>query len=224
MASIRNIIQQLILSSMRGAKITSANPSHTNTVKEIEVGGGMDIGSDEEFKEAIIELIGDILTESGDGTSELAQDLLDAEEEKKKKGTKEAKVSSFTRKTVRVGEDPTSLIGDAITMLPHAKLVALALALAPLTFAILTKPGGPLDLRWKRFIEDEINAFLSRQTQKDTEFGVRQVIIQSKIGFTATNGKNNYNTVRGIREGGLDKERLDRIGMVDHSKGAFEIG
>jgi len=42
-------------------------------------------------------------------------------------------------------------------------------------------------------------------------------------GVSAANGKNNYNTVRGIREGGLDKERLDRIGMIDHSKGAFDF-
>jgi len=79
-------------------------------------------------------------------------------------------------------------------------------------------------LRFKRIIDNEINAYLSRQAQKDTEFGVRQVVIQSKVGFTATNGANNYNTVRGIREGGIDKERLDRIGMVDHAKGVFDFG
>ena len=91
-------------------------------------------------------------------------------------------------------------------------------------FDLLTKPGGPLDLRFKRIIDDEINAFLSRQTQKDTEMGVRQVIIQSKTGFTASNGKNNYNTLRGIREGGLNEERLTRIGKVDHTKGVFDLG
>jgi len=79
-------------------------------------------------------------------------------------------------------------------------------------------------LRFKRIISDEVNAFLSRQTQKDTEMGVRPVIIQSKIGFTAKNGANNFNTVRGIREGGIDTERLDRIGMKDHIKGVFDIG
>jgi len=91
-------------------------------------------------------------------------------------------------------------------------------------FDELTRPGSVLDLRWRRIISNEVSAFLSRQTQKDTQFGVRQVIIQSKTGFTATNGKNNYNTLRGIREGGLNKELFDRIGMVDHTKGVFDFG
>ena len=54
--------------------------------------------------------------------------------------------------------------------------------------------------------------------------GVRQVIIQSKTGFTATNGKNNYNTLKGIREGGINEDRLERFGMKDHSKGIFQSG
>ena len=33
-----------------------------------------------------------------------------------------------------------------------------------------------------------------------------------------------YNTLRGIREGGVNEERLSRIGMKDHSKGVFDIG
>ena len=76
-----------------------------------------------------------------------------------------------------------------------------------------------MDLRFRRIIREEINGFLSRQAQKDTEFGVRQVIIQSKTGFTATNGQNNYNTLRGIREGGVNEELLARVGKVDHTKG-----
>ena len=94
----------------------------------------------------------------------------------------------------------------------------------PLIFDILIAPGGPFDIRFKRIVDDEINAFLARQTQKDTEFGYRQVIIQSKLGFTAPNGVNNYNTVRGIREGGIIQERLDRFGMVDQSKGNWPFG
>ena len=109
-----------------------------------------------------------------------------------------------------------------VQFMPHAALVLLAISLAPMIFDILTKPGGPMDLRFKRIVDDEINAFLSRQAQKDTEFGTRQVIIQSRKGFTASNAENSFNTLRGIREGGLDKERLDRLGMVDHAKGLFD--
>ena len=152
---------------------------------------------------------------------------MDAEGEKKgkkRKGTLESKTAANIKKGLRVIEDPASIVAAGIPYLPHAALITCAIMLTPFIFKQLTQPGGPLDLRFKRIISDEVNAFLSRQTQKDTEMGVRPVIIQSKTGFTATNGANNYNTLRGIREGGIDKERLDRIGMVDHSKGVFDIG
>ena len=141
-----------------------------------------------------------------------------------KKSSGETKAAGLIRKGVSVADNPTSIVAQGIKFLPHAALAALALALVPMIFDELTRPGGILDLRWRRIISNEVSAYLSRQTQKDTQFGVRQVIIQSKIGFTATNGKNNYNTLRGIREGGLNKELFDRIGMIDHTKGVFDFG
>ena len=225
MASLDIIIKQMILSAFRSADMTSASPGHVNHFIGIESQGGMDIiGSNEEINAAIREAVGSI-TSDPDSAEELAQNLLDSEEKsgKKKKGKKEAFVAGQTSKVIGAANDPTSIVATALPFLPHTVLVAFAIVITPLIFDILTRPGGPLDLRFKRIISDEVNAFLSRQTQKDTEMGVRQVIIQSKTGFTAKNGVNNYNTVRGIREGGIDKERLDRIGMVDHSKGVFDI-
>lgn len=225
MASLDVIIKQMILSAFRSANMTSASPGHVNHFIGIESQGGMDIiGSNEEINAAIREAVGDITTSEA-GAEELSQNLLDSEEKsgKKKKGTKEKQLARQITKGLGVAGDPTSVVASAIPFLPHSALIILAAALTPLIFDVLTRPGGPLDLRFKRIISDEVNAFLSRQTQKDTEMGVRQVIIQSKIGFTAKNGENNYNTVRGIREGGIDKERLDKIGMKDHSKGVFDI-
>ena len=49
----------LILSALRNAQITSANPSHTNTVKEISLTG--EIGTEEEFKESIRIIVQDML-------------------------------------------------------------------------------------------------------------------------------------------------------------------
>jgi len=224
MASLEVIIKQMILSAFRSAKMDSASPGHINHFIGME-GGDMDIiGSNEEINTAIREAVGD-MTASEEGADELAQNLLDSEEKTgKKKGKLESEASRQASKVIGVANNPAGIVAQGLLLLPHAALIAFAVMLAPLIFDILTKPGGPLDLRFKRIISDEVNAFLSRQSQRDTEMGVRQVIIQGKTGFTATDGKNNYNTLRGIREGGGNEERLSRIGMKDHTKGVFDIG
>ncbi len=222
MADFQRIVYQMILSVLRGAKMTSKDPTFTNVFKGM---GSPDVGFDEELKEAIRETVDGFIVDP-DSPDKLAENLLDAEEkEKNKKGTKEKTAAKAIGKTIGVGKDPVAaIIATAIPFLPHAVLVTLAIMLVPLIFKELTRPGAALDLRFKRIVDDEINAFLSRQTQKDTEMGIRQVIIQSKKGFTAANGVNNYNTTKDIREGGFDKERLDRQGRVDHSKGVFDFG
>ena len=107
--------------------------------------------------------------------------------------------------------------------IPHAALVALTLALIPLIFKELTRDGGSLDLRWKRIIDREVNGFLDRQTQRNTQIGLRQVIIQSRAGFIAKNGASgNENTIRQIRDGGVDGNRLAQIDITDHSKELFQ--
>ncbi len=221
MASLDVIIKQMILSAFRSAEMDSASPGHINHFKSMK---GDILGSSDEINAAIEEAVEGLMV-NPDSADKLAQNLLDSEEKTaKKKGTKEKQGAAAIKKTLGGIIDPTSIVASALPYLPHSVLITFAILLAPLIFDVLTKPGGPLDLRFKRIIDDEINAFLSRQTQKDTEMGVRQVIIQSKIGFTASNGQNNYNTLKGIREGGLNEEKLARIGKVDHSKGVFDFG
>ena len=153
------------------------------------------------------------------GGKETTTDLV--KQSKGKKINLEQKGVQYASKGLDIANNPERLLMLGMRYLPHTVLIAFAARLAPFVFEYLTKPGGDLDLRLKIYLRDEFNAFLTRQTQKDTEMGVRQVIIQSKIGFTAANGVNNYNTLRGIREGGINKERMDRIKMVDHAKGLF---
>jgi len=225
MATLDVIIKQMILSTLRSAKMDSASPGHVNRFIGLEGGASDIIGSNEEINEAIREAVANIVTDP-DSAESLAGDLLDAEQKtgKQVKGKLQKAGVSGLNVATGFGNDPASIIAKVLPSLPQATLILLAISLAPLIFDLLTRPGAPLDLRWKRIISDEVNAFLSRQTQKDTEFGVRQVIIQAKTGFTSTNGHNNYNTLRGIREGGLNEERLTRIGMVDHSKSVFDFG
>ena len=221
MASLDVIIKQMILSAFRSALMDSASPGHVNRFKSME---GDIIGSAEEINSAIREAVEGLMEDSG-SAEKLEQNIIDADiKTGKSKRITEQKAVGLASKGIGVATSPASIVAMGLQLLPHAVLISFAISLAPLIFDILTKPGGPLDLRFKRIIDDEINAFLSRQTQKDTEMGVRQVIIQSKTGFTASNGQNNYNTLRGIREGGVNEERLSRIGMKDHSKGVFDLG
>lgn len=223
MSSFSNITYQMILSVLRDAKMTSASPGKINTFVGLGDGFVGDIGTDEELQEAILDLVGDKFDlESPD---DLAQNLLDSEGKKKpKKGTLESQLSSKTKKAISILQNPNDIAMEVARFMPHAALLLLAASLAPMIFKELTKPGGPYDLRFRRIVSDEVNAFLSRQTQKDTEMGVRQVIIQSKTGFTAKNGANNYNTTKGIREGGIDTELIKRNGMINHTVGDYDIG
>jgi len=214
----------MILSAFRSAKMDSASPGHINHFIGME-GGEMDIiGSNEEINAAIQEAVQQVM-DNPENAENLVEGLSSAGEKTgKTKSELEKTGIGATSKVISISQNPAGIVAQGLPLLPHAALIAFALVLAPLIFDILTKPGGPLDLRFKRIISDEVNAFLSRQSQRDTEMGVRQVIIQGKTGFTATNGENNYNTLRGIREGGVNEERLSRIGKVDHSKGVFDVG
>ncbi len=219
--TLADIITSYVIDLLKEAQITSASPEWTNTVKDVRVTG---LGSDfdYELEIAIQEKITELKTTN--------PEIFEGGEETKtksraaKKSSSETQAAGLIRKGTSIADNPASIVAEGIRYLPHAVLVTLAVMLVPMIFNELTRPGGILDLRWRRIISNEVSAFLSRQTQKDTQFGVRQVIIQSKTGFTATNGKNNYNTLRGIREGGLNKELFDRIGMVDHTKGVFDFG
>ena len=222
MATLDSIIKQMIISAFRSAKMESASPGKINRFIGMEFESGMDIiGSNEEITDAIKAAVADFISDP-DTAENLAQDLLDSEEKTgKKKGNLERRAVSGIQKGIGLAQNPVNAVSMALPLLPHAVLVSFAISLAPMIFDYITRPGGPLDVRWMRFLENEFNAFLSRQTQKDTLMGTRQVIIQSKVGFTASNGVNNYNTQRGIREGGINPERDSRIKMTDHTKGLW---
>ena len=216
--TLSSVIIQQMISLLQNSSFTSANPIKTNYVKDIN-----DAGLDAAFEQELVDAITEIIEQNTPPSSTTTPETPEAKTPKKK-GFGEAQGISLASKTLRGAQDPASIVTMGLRYLPHAALVAFAISLAPLIFDLLIRPGGPFDVRFKRIVDNEINAFLSRQTQKDTEFGVRQVIIQSKLGFTASNGVNNYNTVRGIREGGLNQERLDRFGMIDQTKGSWPFG
>ena len=117
---------------------------------------------------------------------------------------------------------PLGLLNKLLAFGGPLIVAVLAPAMAEEVFKWLTRPGGWLDIRFKRVLEAETNAFLDRQTQWNTQIGLRQVTIQSVAGFRNINGIGNENTLRQIREGGVSNTRLALIDFTDHSKGLFD--
>lgn len=139
-------------------------------------------------------------------------------------GSVESQLVTNVRKGAGAIQNPIESLTSAIKSapIPHAQLVVLATALAPIIFKLTTRDGGPLDLRFRRRLLNEQNSFLDRQTQRNTQIGLRQVIIQSRAGFIQMNGgAGNENTNRQIRDGGVDGNRLAQIEMADHAKELF---
>ncbi len=213
--TLADIITSYVIELLRETQITSASPGFTNVVKDVRVTG---LGS--EFDQELDIAIAEKIEEFKVTNPEFFEEIPISKEPKTAKIQGTEKIATgLARQGASLVQNPANAFASLIPLLPHAALLALAISLAPFIFDFLTKPGGPMDLRFRRIIREEINGFLSRQAQKDTEFGVRQVVIQSKTGFTAANGQNNYNTLRGIREGGVNEELLARVGKVDHTKG-----
>jgi len=118
-----------------------------------------------------------------------------------------------------LAQNPASSIGMLMRFIPHAALVALVLSMLPIIIKELKRPGSVMDVRWKRAMAEEFNAFLDRQDQMNTFLGYRQVIVQSRAGFIAqSSGAGTYDSNRDLREGGMDKDRQEIVGLKDHAK------
>ena len=212
---IASVVQQMIEQILRSASISSAGGDSPKVNKFVDFDSkGADFGSilDQAVQTAVIrhmedaglfgELDGDITTASAGvtGNQKLA----------------------LARQGISKLQNPESLINDALGFLPQATLIGFALSLLPIIMDELTKPGGPFDLRFKRAVEKEFNALMDRQTAHDVAIGERGLIFQSRAGFINRNGgAANTNTLRMIREGGINKEFLNEIDYVDHSRGLF---
>ena len=217
--TLDDVINAKIAHAFRSARMTSANPTHINYFiddKGFGAEGGGTVNMEEAIRQAVREIIGQ---EGGTGEGgEVGGGV-------GKEVAGEAAFAGMAGKGVAMARAPQAAIMGgamgAIKFLPHAALVVLAVALVPIIFDEITKAGGPMDLRWKRIMSDEFNAFLDRQTQRNTQIGTRQVIIQSKAGFINLNGAGgNANNLRTIREGGISGNRL-ATQMVNHAKGLW---
>ena len=207
-------IKQFFDNMARSLAITSANPARTNRVKAIDYFG--ESGNfDDIFRADVIGII----------QEEIRIQLTRQQQPDTKDDTPDGSVTAQTITNVKKGisfvENPATAATQLIKFLPHAALVSLALSLVPIVIKHLTKPGGVFDVRWRRVIDEEFNGFLDRQTQKNTQIGIRGVQVQSRAGFISINGANNSNNLRFIHNGGINDNRLDRIGIDSFAKGAY---
>jgi len=219
MASLDVIIRQMILSAFRSANMSSASPGHVNRFMGVESQGGMDIiGSNEEVNEAIREAVTNI-TSDPDSAESLAGDLLGAEEK-----TGKNKTTANLLQTARLGVDPTAALqAYAKKLIPVLMPLLITAGLAELIINVSLSPGGIIDRRLRRYITEEVNGLLDKQTQKNFSIGTRQLTIQSRAGFRNIQGIGSEDNLRQIREGagsGLRKSNLD---YIDMSKGVRDI-
>ncbi len=205
-----------IHSAIQNMKITSAggkNPVNNVVKQPFNI---PELGLNEEFAS---EVVGIIQEEIRIQMTELREDP--PTPTSKPVGSTRSNIDSDIAKVVRTIQNPGGLVADGLKILPHAALLALAISLVPIVISELSRPGGLMDVRWKRQVTDEINGFMDRQTQKNTQIGIRGITIQSRAGFIGINGANNSNNLREIREGGVNRDRLARVDITDHSKGLF---
>lgn len=159
--------------------------------------------------------LGSVQKQTG-GAQQDAQSLLESELQNIDQGT--------LAKALGFGTDDLALLTN-MAKNPSAAFATLAPVIGPLlmTPAVLkiiadwmVGPGGPLDRRFKRDIPMEIEQFLTRQQQKSTQIGLRQVVITTRAGWRNINGASeNANTFRQIREG----NRLAEIGLSEKAMG-----
>ncbi len=219
--SLWDQVRQAVEGLMNSARISSASPNFVNRVE------GYDWFSETgDFEEVIREEVRNIMMEMDAEIKEAeSQSGIGTVPAEDSEGTNvEATVNKVAQKGAGAVQNPLGALQGAVRSIPipHAQLVAMALALVPIIFELITRDGGALDLRFKRKMLNEQNSFLDRQTQKNTQIGLRQVIIQSRAGFIQLNGAGgNGSSIRQHRDGFMDESQAVKIGMTDHAKELF---
>ena len=219
------MIRELIVSVINSARITSASPEYVNRVE-----GYDGVNSDVDFEDVIRAEVQRIMDENKHTENvEKTQMNIGTGPAETTEGTNvEAQIKSNVLKGIAQSKDPIGALSSTVSSglsaipIPHAQLVALSLAMVPIILKMLTADGSALDLRWKRLMQKEENSFLDRQTQRNTQIGLRQVVIQSRAGFIQINGAGgNGSSIRQHRDGFADKQQADKQDLTDHSQELF---
>ncbi len=102
---------------------------------------------------------------------------------------------------------------------PPAMVAILVAQVSKMIIEDLKRPGGVLDIRYRRLLENEVENYMSRQFQRNTQVGEgRQIIIQMQSQFLNLNGQGNSNTFQQINTYG---NRLAEVGL--HTKDTAQL-
>jgi len=236
---IHNMIDTTVYSSAAGpdvdnyAKIIYQDPgliaAIDNAIEKMQVTGigGKEsaIGGDGEFENALAELVNDDFNAIADDAMSDQEYSKFAENRAKSKPfldpIGESQAVGLAKSGLGAAQRPFSLGVSAISMMPHAALLLLAVSLAPLIISELKRPGSTLDVRWRRIMQDEYNALMARQDQWNAQIGVRQVYVVSHDQFLIGNGAAmSESNLRRVRES--DQRIADRIEFTDHAREFFK--
>jgi len=213
-SDITSVIRQIIEAAFLNAEISSSggDSPKINRVLNTDI-NVQDFNSI--FEGEIRRIVEDITAqkESGDDITVAGGD---------KEGITEGQVVGVASRGLSGLNNPGAFVGMGLGLLPHAVLVSFVISLMPMIFEEMTRAGGPWDLTFRRIVEKEYNSLQNRQAFYDLTIGERGLIIQSRGGLLNRNtGSVNTNTLRMIREGGIDKNIMAQLDYTDHAKGLF---
>lgn len=193
-----DVLRQFLEDTLRRLNITSANPVHINKVMDIDI-NPTDFESvfEEDLRRAV---------------EEYAQSQEGQDQARKQKQEQESLgLSDINRFAARGVSGPPDVMGTFAQFIPQLAPIMIASGAAVALFEWAKGPGGPIDTRYRRELTNEILNFQSRQLQRDTEIGLRQVIIQTGENFRNLGGAGSSNTFRQIQQQG---GRLANVGLL----------
>jgi hypothetical protein len=196
-----------------------------NAIKNLKVATGQKNkkeGGDAEYESMLAGLINDDFWNEAESAM-TAEELEDYEKSQNKRNIDFGKIESEginqAGQAIAFAKNPMSIVAPLMGMLPHTALIALAVSLIPLIIDELKKPGSMYDVRFRRIMTDEFNAFMERQEQWNAQIGLRNVYVQSHSGFLIQNGAaQTESTLRQVRE---SVQRVAPMDFTDHAKELF---
>lgn len=211
--TVASILIQLMQQAMLDSQITSAggDSPKINRVLYMDINAA-DFESiiDNEIKLVVEQFIEEVQAAQGAGGGRGA-------------GADGGNPLSFLSQARGAITDPAGFALDLIKPYIPALIPIIAATAVPLIVQAaidqLTRPGMPLDPRFKRIIANEVLGLLDRQTQENSKIGARNVIIQSRNGFLNANGAGSDSILRQIREGRGPTPFTSDIGLQEKAGG-----
>ncbi len=192
MGKLADIVNQMIGRSLESAEFTSANPTHINTLIQINEIDNPDIESEvrkivrEETQGGKSIKSGNDATDEAFNTLQVKQTL---ENSKKLKTIDKGNLGDIHRMTSNQYGNIRELANNPASFMMNTMFRKLAKGAGIIGFALLIfeavkwiisellKPGRMLDIRFKRDINNEIIAFRQREEQQKIKQGFSSIII-----------------------------------------------